>query len=81
MYKIFCSEQWQVQAAVKKLEGMLGKVVPVHAMKTLRGSRFIPRLVLNLYTGWRCVVSFMPQLLNHQKEPWDTFKNEAGWAP
>lgn len=36
------------------------KVVPVHNMKAHRGKGTTTPFVLNVSTGWRCVVIFMP---------------------
>jgi len=55
-----------------------GKDVPVHTMKTYRGSKCIVPLILNHSSRWRSVVIFMPQLL----EPWGKeLEYKAGWVP
>jgi hypothetical protein len=42
------------------------QVIPVHAMTAYKGSGCIAPLILNLSTGWRWAVSFMPCLLYSQ---------------
>ena len=42
---------------------VLGKVVPVHAMKAYVDSRGISPLILNLSTRWKWVVKFTPWLI------------------
>jgi hypothetical protein len=62
----------------KQWGGVKGKVVPVYAMKTSRGSCCIAPLFLNLSSRWRWVVNFMPLLFNPFKELRYPFTYEAG---
>ena len=45
-----------------------GEVVPVHAIKAYSGSVGVAAVILNLGTGWKLVVSLMPQPLSLQRK-------------
>jgi hypothetical protein len=48
-------------------------------MKAYWGSRGIAPCILDLGTRWRCVISFMPQLLYYQgKSPWYPMDRRLG---
>lgn len=54
-----------------------GAVIPVYAMKAYES---IARLILNLSTGWRCMVSFMSQPLYLWEKKVHAYRCVGGWV-
>ena len=54
------------------------KIVPTRAMKADRGGRGVAPLILNLSTGWRCVVTVTPR--PHRRERTPLRIEQPGWA-
>ena len=63
---------------------MKGKLALLRAMKSCRGSRGVPSLILNRGARWRWwSTSHLGRFLTPppQKEPQVTVEQEAGWVP